>query len=71
MDHDDREMDPRLEADAEAIDDELRLRPGSLDEYVGQEQLLATLRVFIAAARQRDEALTLCTSGIRPQGEAL
>ena len=57
MDHDDREMDPHLEADAEAIDDELRLRPGSLDEYVGQDQLLANLRVFIAAAIKRDEAL--------------
>jgi len=57
VDHDDREMDPHLEADAEAIDDELRLRPGSLDEYVGQDQLLANLRVFIAAAIKRDEAL--------------
>jgi Holliday junction DNA helicase RuvB len=33
------------------------LRPQSLDEFVGQEQVKANLRVFIAAARDRGEAL--------------
>src|SRR6202171_1729802 len=33
------------------------LRPQSIDEFVGQEQLRENLRVFIAAARSREEAL--------------
>jgi Holliday junction DNA helicase RuvB len=33
------------------------LRPSSLDEYVGQAEAKANLKVFIAAARQRGEAL--------------
>lgn len=54
---DERLTGPALHEDVEEIDDELRLRPQDLSEYVGQEQLLANLRVFIEAARQRDEAL--------------
>ena len=33
------------------------LRPRSFDEFVGQEQIKANLRVFVAAARQRGEVL--------------
>ncbi len=33
------------------------LRPGSLDEYVGQEKIRANLAVFIEAARGRSESL--------------
>src|SRR5437667_3689004 len=33
------------------------LRPQSIDEFVGQEQLRANLKVFIAAAKSRGEAL--------------
>ena len=33
------------------------LRPLQLDEFVGQEKAVANLRVFISAARQREEAL--------------
>src|SRR5213595_2380261 len=33
------------------------LRPQSIDEFVGQEQLRANLKVFIAAARGRGEAM--------------
>ena len=33
------------------------LRPGSLDEFVGQEKLKANLRVFIEAARKRKDPL--------------
>jgi len=44
-----------------ATDDELymesTLRPRSLDEYVGQEKAKGNLRIFIDAARQRNEAL--------------
>lgn len=36
---------------------EASLRPQTLDEFVGQTQLLANLRVFIAAAKKRGEAL--------------
>ena len=42
------------------IDDalpDLNLRPQRLDEYIGQEQVKQSLRVFIQAARQRGEAL--------------
>jgi len=34
-----------------------RLRPASLDEFVGQERVLKNLRVFIQAARDRGEPL--------------
>jgi Holliday junction DNA helicase RuvB len=33
------------------------LRPRSLDEFIGQEELKANLRIFIQAARQRGEVL--------------
>jgi len=33
------------------------LRPESLDAYIGQERLKANLKVFVAAARQREEPL--------------
>ncbi|BDV43898.1 Holliday junction ATP-dependent DNA helicase RuvB [Geotalea uraniireducens] len=36
---------------------ESTLRPGSLDDYIGQEKAKGNLRVFIDAARQRSEAL--------------
>ncbi len=34
---------------------EWTLRPQTLDEYIGQEEIVANLRVFIQAARQRNE----------------
>jgi Holliday junction DNA helicase RuvB len=36
---------------------EISLRPQALDEYIGQEQVKKSLRVFVQAARQRGEAL--------------
>jgi holliday junction DNA helicase RuvB len=39
---------------------ERSLRPQSLDEFVGQERLKKNLRVFIGAARQRQEPLDHC-----------
>ncbi|MDD2772343.1 MAG: Holliday junction branch migration DNA helicase RuvB [Elusimicrobiales bacterium] len=39
---------------------EAALRPTSLDEFTGQEKLKENLRVFIAAARGRKEALDHC-----------
>lgn len=45
----------------ERLDQELELdrtlRPSSLQEFVGQEKIVDNLRVFIAAARQRNEPL--------------
>ncbi len=52
--------DPRL-VSGRALDDDLRfdqsLRPRTLDEYVGQPQVVANLRVAIEAAKTRGEAL--------------
>ena len=42
---------------AEEIPAEISLRPKTLDEYVGQEEMKRNLRVFIEAARGRSEAL--------------
>lgn len=36
---------------------EISLRPSTLSEYIGQKQLKENLRVFIDAARARNEAL--------------
>jgi Holliday junction DNA helicase RuvB len=36
------------------------LRPTSLDEFVGQKRLVENLRIFIQAAKERDEALDHC-----------
>lgn len=38
-------------------DIELSLRPSGFDEFVGQEKIINNLKVFIAAARKRGEAL--------------
>ena len=38
-------------------DDEPQLRPGSLDEFVGQEPIKKNLRIFVEAARRRGEPL--------------
>jgi Holliday junction DNA helicase RuvB len=50
---------PRMVAAEPAAEDrvDIGLRPQSLGEFVGQEQLRANLKVFIAAARSRGEAL--------------
>ena len=41
----------------EDVKNEFSLRPLTLDEYIGQEKIKDTLRVYIEAARQRGEAL--------------
>jgi Holliday junction DNA helicase RuvB len=50
-----RIIDP--EPDIEEAPAELNLRPKSLDEYIGQEELKRNLRVFVEAAKGRSEAL--------------
>ena len=39
---------------------ETTLRPGTLDDFIGQDTLKENLRVFIAAARERKESLDHC-----------
>jgi holliday junction DNA helicase RuvB len=46
-----------LDPEAHAGDDEPTLRPGSFDEFVGQEALKQNLKIFVQAAKQRDEPL--------------
>jgi len=46
-----------LDPEAYAEDDEPTLRPQSLDEFVGQEDLKQNLRIFVQAAKQRSEPL--------------
>jgi Holliday junction DNA helicase RuvB len=50
---------PRMVAPEPAPEDRIdtSLRPQAIEEFVGQEQLRANLKVFIAAARSRGEAL--------------
>ncbi len=57
MEFDDREVSPELMEDIEEVSDELKLRPATLDEYIGQGAILSNLRVFIQAAKNREEAL--------------
>ena len=52
-----RDLSTTLAPDPDEVADEISLRPSSLDEYVGQGAILGNLQVFIAAARQRGEAL--------------
>lgn len=46
-----------LDPQAFLEDDEPTLRPRTLDEFVGQEVLKENLRIFVQAAKQREEAL--------------
>ena len=57
MEFDQRTLTPSLLPDPEEVSDELQLRPATLDEYIGQRQILSNLGVFIQAARNREEAL--------------
>lgn len=50
-----RLVSPGAADNEQAID--ISLRPGSLDEFVGQEKLKENLKIFIAAANQRKEPL--------------
>jgi Holliday junction DNA helicase RuvB len=50
-----RIIDP--EPNIEEVPAELNLRPRSLDDYIGQEELKRNLRVFVEAAKGRSEAL--------------
>lgn len=51
------ERNDLLSAESSAADDEESIRPQTLDEYVGQDDLKGNLKVFIRAALQRNESL--------------
>ncbi len=52
------EMETRMMSAEEcAMEDEANLRPQTLSEYIGQNQLKENLGIFIEAAKQRQEAL--------------
>ena len=46
-----------LDTNEHIEDEESSLRPSSFDEYVGQHDLKENLRVFVGAAKMRDETL--------------
>src|SRR6476646_1559209 len=51
-------LDPTTKGyNSEELDLEKRLRPLSFDDFAGQDQVLENLKVFVAAANQRKEAL--------------
>jgi len=50
-------MDRIMNATRNQMDDDASLRPTSLNEYVGQNDLKENLKVFIGAAKQRNESL--------------
>lgn len=52
---DERIIDPDLQPDE--IPAEISLRPQTLEEYVGQDEIKRNLRVFITAAKGRSDAL--------------
>ncbi len=55
--NDDRLINPEIRGEDQAADVDTSLRPQTLDEFVGQAQSRANLKVFIEAAKKRGEAL--------------
>lgn len=56
-------MDRRIittEFTSEDVKIENNLRPSSLDEYIGQTAIKENLKVFIEAAKSRNESLDHC-----------
>jgi Holliday junction DNA helicase RuvB len=50
--------EPRLISATEKVDDiDNKLRPTSLDDYIGQSRIKENLKIFIQAAKQRGEAM--------------
>ncbi len=50
-------MERLLSVDEIQVDEDATLRPQSLHEYVGQEEIKSNLSIFIQAAKRRNEAL--------------
>ncbi len=55
--NDSRLIDAEKKGEDEAVDLDTSLRPQTLDDFIGQAQVRANLKVFIEAAKQRGEAL--------------
>ncbi|MGI6608205.1 MAG: Holliday junction branch migration DNA helicase RuvB [Erysipelotrichaceae bacterium] len=53
-------MERLMSANELEKNEDASLRPQSLDEYVGQDSLKSNLRVFIQAAKERNESLDHC-----------
>lgn len=51
------DKDRLLSAEASGNDDEESIRPHRLDEYIGQDELKENLKIYIQAAKQRNEAM--------------
>ena len=51
------EPDPTLRPDRQPEDADRALRPQSLDEFIGQKDARANLKVFIESAKKRGEAM--------------
>ncbi|MEM9438341.1 MAG: Holliday junction branch migration DNA helicase RuvB [Pseudomonadota bacterium] len=51
------EPDPTLRGERQSEDADRALRPQALDEFIGQAEARANLRVFIESARRRGEAM--------------
>ena len=51
------EMNEILRAERNQNEEEESIRPQTLDEYIGQDNLKDNLRIFIQAAQQRNESL--------------
>ncbi len=52
-----REPDPTLRPEPRPEDEDRALRPQALDDFIGQPEARANLRVFIESARMRGEAM--------------
>lgn len=50
-------LNPNRSFNPEDLDIERKLRPLSFDDFAGQDHILENLKVFVAAANQRNEAL--------------
>jgi Holliday junction DNA helicase RuvB len=50
-----RDVEPEVQEEEQKI--ELGLRPGSLQDFIGQDELKTNLGIFIEAAKKRDEPL--------------
>ncbi|HNO25594.1 MAG TPA: AAA family ATPase, partial [Leptospiraceae bacterium] len=50
-------MKERLVNPENKAEEDIFLRPSSLDEFIGQKEILENLKVFIYAARKRGKAL--------------
>ena len=51
------EPDPTLRPEPQPEDGDRALRPQTLDEFIGQREARANLKVFIESARRRGEAM--------------